>query len=56
MAGIAFAEVLLDRDTTRKEFHDRFGDNATFPQVVIDGSHIGGYNTLRHYLRMAQAA
>ena len=53
LAGVAFGEILLDRDTTREEFHGRFGENATFPQVVIDGSHIGGLWTLKEYLRMA---
>jgi len=32
----------LDRDFTREEFAEKFGENATFPQIMYDDTHIGG--------------
>ena len=32
----------LDRDYTREEFYDKFGEGSTFPQLVLDGIHLGG--------------
>ena len=33
---------VLDRDYTREEFYEKFGEGSTFPQLVLDGIHLGG--------------
>ena len=32
----------LDRDFTREEFYDKFGEGSTFPQLTINDIHLGG--------------
>tara|TARA_S200000501_G_scaffold370765_1_gene412551 strand:+ start:1986 stop:2228 length:243 start_codon:yes stop_codon:yes gene_type:complete len=32
----------LDQDYTREEFYEKFGEGSTFPQLVLDGIHLGG--------------
>lgn len=32
----------LDQDYTREEFYVKFGEGSTFPQLVLDGIHLGG--------------
>ena len=53
-AGVAFAEVVVDEVslTRERDFYPRFGKGATFPQVLLDGSHIGGLADLRRALAM----
>jgi len=39
---------LLDREFTKENFYDKFGEQSTFPQVICDDSIIGGcVDTLR---------
>ena len=40
--GIPYTEKKLDRDFTREEFIERFGDKGTFPRVLHEGELIGG--------------
>ena len=53
-AGIAVVEVKVDEQTlTRdRDFYPKFGKGATFPQVLLDGVHIGGLADLRRALPM----
>jgi glutaredoxin 3 len=45
--GVAFEEINLSRDPdSRRELVELTG-LATFPQIVIDGHNIGGFNELR---------
>ena len=37
-----FIEYTLDKDFTRTEFYDKFGEGSTFPQVVCGSQKIGG--------------
>ena len=42
----------LDRDFTREEFYDRFGQGSTFPQVVLnDDQSLGGCTETVKYLQ-----
>tara|TARA_Y100000389_G_scaffold96845_1_gene93632 strand:+ start:8249 stop:8485 length:237 start_codon:yes stop_codon:yes gene_type:complete len=33
---------LLDREFTKENFYDKFGEQSTFPQVICDNSVVGG--------------
>jgi glutaredoxin-related protein len=41
----------LNRDYTREEFYDKFGEGSTFPRVVKDDELIGGCMETVKYLR-----
>ena len=42
----------LDRDFTREEFYAKFGDGATFPQLMFDDLHLGGcQESIKHMQR-----
>lgn len=41
--GVAFTEIVASNDPAKKaEMMERSGGRATFPQIFIDGKHIGG--------------
>lgn len=44
--NIPFNEQKLDRDFTREILLERFPNAKTYPVVVVDGFHIGGYTQL----------
>ena len=48
---ISYTEKKLDRDFTREEFIDRFGDKTTFPRVLHQGEIIGGMTETVKYLK-----
>lgn len=41
----------LNRDFTREEFYERFGQGSTFPRVVKDDTLIGGCTETVKYLK-----
>ena len=41
---------MLDQDYTREEFFTQFPNAKTFPQIVINNEHIGGYYELKKWL------
>ena len=41
---------MLDTDYTREEFFKKFPNAKTFPQIIINNQHIGGYNELEKWL------
>lgn len=41
----------LDRDFTRKQFISEFGEDSTFPQIVVDGKKLGGCREAIEYLQ-----
>ena len=47
---VNFSTKNLDDDFTREDFYTEFGQGATFPQVVLDGSIMGGCNDTIEYL------
>lgn len=44
--NIQFNEQKLDRDFTRQILLEKFPNAKTYPVVVVDGFHIGGYTQL----------
>ena len=51
LAEIKHVIYKLDRDFTREEFYDKFGEGSTFPRVVKDDELIGGCTETVKYLR-----
>ena len=51
LAELRFVEYKLDRDFDRQSFYGQFGDGSTFPQVVKDGTNIGGCTETVKYLQ-----
>ena len=51
MTGKQFVEYKLDRDFTREEFYDKFGNGSTFPQVLCDDQKLGGCSDTIQFLR-----
>jgi len=46
-----YTEKKLVTDFSRDEFYNKFGQGATFPQVVYNGKHTGGCTETVRYLR-----
>lgn len=51
LANLEHVVYTLDEDFTREEFYTEFGDGSTFPQVILDGNHLGGCTDTVKYLR-----
>mgnify|MGYP003119307515 FL=1 len=51
LAEIKHVIYKLNRDYTREEFYDKFGEGSTFPRVVKDDELIGGCTETVKYLR-----
>ncbi len=51
LAELKFVEYKLDRDFDRESFYGQFGNGSTFPQVVKDGTNIGGCTETVKYLQ-----
>jgi|TARA_B100002019_G_scaffold153994_2_gene132724 glutaredoxin len=51
MTGNKFVEYSLDRDFTKQEFYDKFGEGSTFPQVLHDDKKLGGCVDTIKFLR-----
>ena len=41
---------MLDIDYSREDFFKKFPNAKTFPQIIINGKNIGGYNELEKWL------
>lgn len=41
---------MLDKDYGREEFLEKFPDAKTFPQIIINKEHVGGYFELKKWL------
>ncbi len=41
---------MLDKDYSREEFFIKFPDAKTFPQIIINKEHVGGYHELEKWL------
>ncbi len=52
--GIPFEEINLARDSDARATLTQITGMFTFPQIVIDGSSIGGFNELRAADRAGQ--
>lgn len=45
--GVAFEEINLSRDPDNRQRMIDMSGMSTFPQIVVDGESIGGFNELR---------
>tara|TARA_Y100000590_G_scaffold12435_1_gene15139 strand:- start:531 stop:770 length:240 start_codon:yes stop_codon:yes gene_type:complete len=41
---------MLDKDYTREDFFNKFPNAKTFPQIMINNEHVGGYHELEKWL------
>ena len=41
---------MLDQDFSREEFFKKFPNARTFPQIIINKEHVGGYAELKKWL------
>ena len=48
--NLDYNEYMLGNDFNREYFIDTFGENSSFPRVVIDGNVVGGYTDTVNYL------
>ncbi len=51
LAELRHVVYKLDRDFSRDAFYGQFGDGSTFPQVVVDGTNLGGCQDAVKYLQ-----
>ena len=51
LTGKRLVEYKLDRDFTREDFYEKFGQGSTFPQVLCDDRKIGGCVDTVQFLR-----
>ena len=42
--------LMLDQDYTREDFFKKFPNAKTFPQIIINDEHVGGYHELEKWL------
>jgi glutaredoxin len=48
---INYLEYKYEKDFTKDQFYGEFGEGATFPQVNIGSTHVGGFKDTLHYLQ-----
>jgi len=41
---------MLDKDFTKNDFFKKFPNARTFPQIIINKEHVGGYAELKRWL------
>ena len=51
LAEVKHVIYKVNRDFTREEFLQKFGESSTYPKVVVDGEVIGGCQETVNYLR-----
>ena len=51
LAELKYVIYKLNRDYTREEFYDKFGQGSTFPQVLCDDRKLGGCVDTIQFLR-----
>ena len=49
--GLPHIVYSLDRDYTREEFYEKFGEGSTFPQLLLDDIHLGGCQESIKYMQ-----
>ena len=45
-----YDKYTLNKDFTREEMVSRFPTATTYPQILVDGEHIGGYTEYNEYV------
>ena len=51
LAELRYVIYKLDRDFDRPSFYQQFGEGSTFPQVVLNGTNLGGCTETVQYLK-----
>ena len=51
LSGLKHVVNKLGEHFDRKSFYGQFGEGSTFPQVVIDGTNLGGCTETVQYLK-----
>jgi len=51
LSELQYVEYKLGRDFGKEQFYDEFGVGATFPQVVVNDTRIGGCQETVKYLK-----
>jgi glutaredoxin len=51
LCGKNYVTYNLGENFTKEQFYAEFGEGSTFPQVVIEGNHIGGCTETIQYLK-----
>jgi len=51
LADLQHVVYKLNIDFTKEEFINEFGENTTFPQVIVDDNHLGGCVDTIKYLK-----
>ena len=51
IAGLNYVVYKLDEHFTKEAFFQQFGDDATFPQVVLNNENLGGCQESILYLQ-----
>ena len=54
LAGLNFVTYKLGKNFDKKSFYGEFGEDATFPQVVLNGEKLGGCSKTVKYLQEKQ--
>ena len=42
--------LMLSKDFSREDFFKKFPNAKTFPQIIINNEHVGGYSELNKWL------
>ena len=48
---LEFKKYMLDEDFNREEFTEKFPNARTFPQIIVDGELVGGYQEFNQYVQ-----
>jgi glutaredoxin 3 len=51
--GLDFTYKELGKDFDREEILERFPGARTFPQIIVDGNAVGGFDQFAQYLKEA---
>ena len=51
LSELQYVEYKLGRDFDKEQFYDKFGVGATFPQVVVNDTRLGGCQETVKYLK-----
>ena len=51
LAGLNYVNYKLGKDFDRQSFYGQFGQGSTFPQVVLNGTNLGGCTETVQYLK-----
>ncbi len=51
LTGLKHVVYKLNEDFNKEAFYGQFGQGSTFPQVVIDGTNLGGCTETVQYLK-----